>query len=288
MIYFGPGGNCEWFYADGNKSTVQMPAFLHKIGLNAYEIQCGRGVRMKQDAAALLGEQAKKYGIRLSVHAPYYISMSGIEESKRLGSIDYVLQSARLAKAAGATRVVLHTGSCSKISREQAMILAGDTMQKTLDALHAEGLDDILICPETMGKINQLGTMEEVLTLCKMSEQLLPAIDFGHINARTNGSLRTREDFAALLDQMEDVLGRERAASFHAHFSKIEYTEKGGEVRHLTFADETYGPDFTPLAEELLERGFSPTVICESAGTMSADALKMKETVISLEGENNG
>ncbi len=285
MIKFGPGGNCEWFYADGNKSTTQIPAFLHKIGLDAYEIQCGRGVRMKEDAAITLGAEAKKYGVSLSVHAPYYISMSGVEEEKRLHSIDYMLQSARLARLAGATRVVLHTGSCSKISRGEALELAKDTMRKTLDALRDEGLTDILVCPETMGKINQLGTMEEVLELCRMSERLLPAVDFGHINARTGGSLKTREDYAALLDQMENVLGRERASRFHVHFSKIEYTQKGGEVRHLTFADNTYGPDFAPLAEELIARDYSPTVICESAGTMSADALTMKQTILSLKGK---
>lgn len=282
MTHFGPGGNCDMFYAEGNKSTTQIPAFLDKLGLDAYEIQCGRGVRMKEDAAALLGKGALKHNIHLSVHAPYYISMSGIEEEKRLKSIDYILQSARLAKNSGATRVVLHTGSCSKISREQALALAMDTMQKTLDALKSEGLTDIFICPETMGKINQLGTLEEVLTLCSLSEQLLPAIDFGHLNARTNGSLKSEEDYAVLLDQMEDAIGTDRAKVFHSHFSKIEYTAKGGEVRHLTFDDDIYGPDFEPLANQLIKRDYSPTIICESAGTMSRDALKMQQIYHSI------
>lgn len=276
MIYFGPGGNCDMFYADGNKSTTEIPAFLNKIGLNAYEIQCGRGVRMGAETAAILKKNAEQYNIKLSVHAPYFISMSGVEEEKRLKSIDYMLQSAQLAKAAGAERVVLHTGSCSKISREIALELAKDTMNKTLSALDDNDLSDILVCPETMGKINQLGTMEEVLELCKLDERLLPTIDFGHLNARTNGSLQIENDYARILDQMEDAIGIDRARIFHSHFSKIEYTEKGGEVRHLTFADSVYGPDFEPLANQLVKRGYQPTIICESAGTMSADALTMQ------------
>lgn len=277
MIKFGPAGNCDMFYDAGNRSTTQIPAFLHSVGLNAYEIQCGRGVRMNTGTAEKLKEQAKEHGIHLSVHAPYYISMSGVEEEKRLKSIDYILQSARLADQTGATRVVLHTGSCSNITREQALELAIDTMQKTLDALKAENLSHILICPETMGKINQLGTLEEVLALCALDEQLLPAIDFGHLNARTNGSLKSEADFSVLFDKMENILGHDRTKSFHSHFSKIQYTAKGGEVRHLTFEDTVYGPDFEPLANQIVKRGYSPTVICESAGTQSADALKMKE-----------
>lgn len=276
MVRFGPAGNCDLFYEKGNKSTTQMPAFLNKIGLDSYEIQCGRGVRMKRDAALVMKSEAEKFNITLSVHAPYYISMSGIEEEKRLKSIDYILQSARLAKDSGATRVVLHSGSCSKISREHALSLAMDTMQKALDALKNEGLTNIFICPETMGKINQLGTLEEVLALCSLSEQLLPAIDFGHLNARTNGSIQSEEDYSAILDRIEDAIGIDRAKVFHSHFSKIEFTEAGGEVRHLTFNDDIYGPDFEPLANQLVKRGYSPTIICESAGTQSSDALLMK------------
>ncbi len=276
MIHFGPAGNCETFYAQGYKNTIQIPEFLHTLGLNAYEIQCGRGVRLNQPSAATLGESAKKYGISLSVHAPYYISMSSVEEEKRNKSVDYILQSARLADWCGANRIVIHTGSCSKISRQQALALATDTMKAALRTLREEKLDHIYLCPETMGKINQLGTLEEVLHLCSLSELILPTIDFGHLNARTNGSLKEESDFSNLLDAMEDAIGVERSRIFHSHFSKIEYTAKGGEVRHLTFEDQIYGPNFEPLLHQIYKRGYSPTFICESAGTMSTDALKMK------------
>ncbi len=275
MIQFGPGGNCEWFKSEGNKNSAQMPAFLNKIGLTAYEVECGRGVRMNDAVAKELRAEAEKYGITLSIHAPYYISMSSLEEEKRQGSIRYLLESAALAKKIGAGRIIFHSGSCAKISREEATALAVDTLQKAVAAFDAEGYGDLILCPETMGKINQLGSLEEVMTLCGVDERILPTIDFGHLNAREQGLFYTADDYDRVLQTMEDALGRERASKFHAHFSKIEYTV-GGEKRHLTFEDTVYGPDFAPLAEVLYKRKAEPIIICESAGTQSKDALEMQ------------
>lgn len=275
MIQFGPGGNCEWFKAEGNKNSAQMPAFLHKIGLTAYEVECGRGVRMNDAVAKQLRAEAEKYGITLSIHAPYYISMSSLEEEKRQGSIRYLLESAALAKKIGAKRIIFHSGSCAKISREEATALAVDTLQKAVAAFDAEGYGDLILCPETMGKINQLGSLEEVMTLCGVDDRILPTIDFGHLNAREQGLFYTAADYERVLQTMEDALGHERASKFHAHFSKIEYTV-GGEKRHLTFEDTVYGPDFAPLAEALVKRKAEPIIICESAGTQSKDALEMQ------------
>ena len=135
MIRFGPAGNSDSFKAMGYKKTIQVPEYVEKMGLNAYEYQCGRGVRISEEAARELGEEAARRGITLSLHAPYYISLSSLEEEKREGSVDYILQSAKAASAMGATRVVVHSGSCAKISRQQALELAGDTLRKALRAL---------------------------------------------------------------------------------------------------------------------------------------------------------
>ena len=150
-------------------------------------------------------------------------------------------------------------------------------MQHAIRALDEQGYADVVICPETMGKINQLGTLEEVLELCSLDERMVPCIDFGHLNARTFGSITGKEAYAAILRQIENKLGADRLKVFHSHFSKIEYTEKGGEKRHLTFEDEVYGPLFEPLAELVAQKNLSPTFICESAGTQAEDAKFMKE-----------
>ncbi|MBQ8203364.1 MAG: TIM barrel protein [Clostridia bacterium] len=273
---FGPAGNSVSFTAMGYKHSLQVPEYLEKMGLNAFEYQCGRGVNIGHDKAGQLGALAKEKGITLSLHAPYYISMSSVEEEKRLNSINYILASARAVNAMGGNRIIVHTGSCGKISREQALELAMDTMKKSIDALDSEGLGNIHICPETMGKVNQLGTLDEVLTLCTLDERLIPCIDFGHLNARDLGYFKALSDYESVFGAIENKLGSDRLKTFHSHFSKIEYTA-GGEKKHLTFADTVYGPDFEPVMELTYKYGCSPTFICESDGTQAEDALAMKK-----------
>ena len=284
MIWFGTAGNSNSFYDMGYKATSQVPEYIKKMGINAYEYQCGRGVRVNQAEAIKLKQNAGAESVRLSLHSPYYISLSSLEEEKRDNSINYILQSAQAARLIGADRVVVHSGSCSKISRAAALELAKDTIKKAVGELKKNNLYDIRLCPETMGKVNQLGTLEEVVELCKVDESLIPCIDFGHLNARTFGGLKTLEDFEYIFKTMKNELGEERMRIFHSHFSKIEYTENGGEKRHLTFADEVFGPNFEPVAELILKYNCSPVIICESDGTQAEDAKAMLDIYTSLGG----
>lgn len=273
---FGPAGNSDSFFAMGYKGSLHIPEYVERMGLDAFEYQCGRGVNIGEDKARELGKLAAEKNITLSLHAPYYISMSSIEEEKRLNSINYILASARAVDFMGGNRIVVHTGSCSKISREAALELAIDTMKKAISALDNEGLGHVHICPETMGKVNQLGTLDEVLELCKIDERLIPCIDFGHLNARDLGYFKTKDDYKSVFDKIENALGYERLKAFHSHFSKIEYTT-GGEKKHLTFADTVYGPDFEPVIDLVVQKNCSPTFICESDGTQAEDVKKMKD-----------
>ncbi len=268
---FGPAGNSLSFKQGKN---VNLLDYLNSFGLLAYEYQCGMGVRISNEKAEEFGNSLK--GISISIHAPYYISLSSIYEEKRLKSIDYILKTARVAKSMGATRVVVHSGSCMGLNRKDALSFSINTLKNAIVALKMEGLEDILICPETMGKINQLGDLFEVLELCKISENLIPCIDFGHLNARTFGGLKSKTDYLKVLTAIENELGFNRLKFFHVHFSKVEYTLKGGEKKHLTFEDCKYGPNWEPLAELIAKKSLSPTVICESAGTQAEDARKMQ------------
>jgi len=273
---FGPAGNSESFTKMGYKHSLEVPEYLLKMGLDAFEYQCGRGVNIGLDKAQIFGKKCKEKNITVSLHAPYYISMSSVEEEKRLNSINYILASARAVNAMGGERIVVHTGSCGKISREEALSLATDTMKLALSALDNEGLSHIHICPETMGKVNQLGTLDEVMALCQIDERLIPCIDFGHLNARDLGVIKSYADYESILNTIENKLGEARAKCFHSHFSKIEYTT-GGEKRHLTFEDTVYGPDYEPLMELVYKKQASPIFICESAGTQAEDAKAMKD-----------
>lgn len=277
---FGPAGSSEGF-SKVYKSSTDMPKYLSEMSLDAFEYQCGQGVRVSDAIGVALKAKAEEFGVTLSLHAPYFISLSSVEPEKRDKSIDYILQSAAAAKKMGAQRIVIHSGSCAKISREEALELAKDTLIRARKAAVEAGFEDIVFCPETMGKFNQLGNLEEVLELCCLDDSFLPTIDFGHLNARTLGQVNSYEAFEGILNEIENKLGSDRLKRFHSHFSKIEYTQNGGEKRHLTFEDELYGPRFEPLMELIAKKNLSPTFICESAGTQDIDALAMKKHYLS-------
>lgn len=273
-IRFGPAGNSESFAAAGFKASADAPKWLAARGLNAYEYQCGHGVSVGEATARKIGAAARENGITLSLHTPYYINLSSGEAERREKNIGYILQSCAAAAAMGARRMVVHCGGVGKQSRDRAMQHSRENVRLLLDAVEQAGYSQTL-CLETMGKRSVIGTAEEVCELTALDERLLPCVDFGHLNARTGGHCNSYEEFAAVLDLLENGIGRERARVLHIHFSKIEYTDKG-EMRHLTFADEKYGPEFAPLARLLRERDYEPTIICESAGTQAEDALTMK------------
>jgi deoxyribonuclease-4 len=271
---FGPSGNSLSFYAAGFKHSYEEPAYLSSMGLDAYEYSAGNGITGSEKVFSKLGEEARRHGIALSFHTPYYISLSGIDPEKRLKSLDYIAKSLWASHLMGADTIVIHAGSASKISRAEAVSLAKDTLYRALCA-HPDS--PVRFGVETMGKVNQLGTLEEVLEICKMDKRLCPVVDFGHLNARDRGGVfKTEDDYKRVFDAVCTALDPERAERLHCHFSKIEYTD-AGEKKHLTFKDEVFGPSFEPLMACIAKEGLSPRIICESDGTMAEDALQMKK-----------
>ena len=273
---FGVAGNSDTFTRTVSKSSADAPAWLRSIGLDAYEYQCGKGVHVGEETARKVGAGAAGAGIVLSLHAPYFINLANPEPDSLTKTIGYITGACRVASWMGAGRVVVHTGALMKRTRREALDIARASLRAVIAACDGQGYDAIALCPETMGKINQLGDLDEVLELCTLDARLVPCVDFGHLYARSLGELEGEEACARMLDRMAEVLGEERASRFHSHFSKIEFTPKGGEYRHLCFRDPGFGPDWRPLAAEVARRGWSPTFICESAGTQSEDALEMK------------
>ena len=275
MVLFGPAGNSDSFYAQGHKHTYEAFAWLKGLGLGAFEYSFGRGVRIGQAAAEKIGCEAAKHGIALSVHAPYYINLATDNDEKATANTRFFVQTATAALWMGAKRIVFHPGSLGTFKRDTAFTLVKSGLVKVLETLDQKSLFGMQLCPETMGRVKQIGDLDEVIALCLLDERLVPAIDFGHLHARGHGALSTEDDFAAVLNTMEQGLGKKRASQFHAHFSRIEYSASG-EKKHHTFADTQYGPDFAPLARLIARRGLQPVMICESRGTMAEDALEMK------------
>lgn len=271
---FGPAGNAESF---PYKSSADAPKWLKEIGLDCYEYQCGKGVNVGETTARKIGLAAVEHGISLSLHAPYFINLANPDPESLQKTIGYITSACLAADWMGANRVIIHSGALMKRTRREAQDIALRSIQEVVKACDDAGFAHITLCPETMGKINQLGDLDEVLELCTVDERLIPCVDFGHLYARSLGADDGAEAYCRMLDRMKEVLGEERASRFHSHFSHIQFTPGGGEKCHRTFADDDgYGPDWAPLAAEVARRGWSPTFICESAGTQAEDALTMK------------
>lgn len=273
---FGPAGNADAFLAAGYRESKDAPAWLAAQGLTAYEYQCGHGVQVGEETARKIGLAAAQHDIYLSIHAPYYINLSSAEDDRVEKNIKYVLQTARLAQWMGASRMVVHCGGLGKRTREECMKNSHENIQLILTELENAHLTDCTICLETMGKQSIIGSAEEICKLVSADERLLPCIDFGHLNCRTQGGMNSRQDVKRLLNLMEQTIGIERTHRMHVHFSHIEYGDKG-EIRHLTFADTVYGPDFLPVAQEIAARKYQPVFICESSGTQAEDACTMQQ-----------
>ena len=278
-VLFGPAGNSDSFYEQGYKSSIDMPKWLKDMGLDAYEYSFGRGVNITQATAEKIGSQCKEHNIALSIHAPYYINLASPDNDKIKKTKGYILSSLTAAKWMNASKIVFHPGSCGGQPREQAFARAKSVLREIILEKKNLGLDNIYLCPETMGKKNQLGTLDEVLDLCLEDDMLIPTVDFGHIHALGTGALNSMDDFEDIIIRIRNKLGKDSLKNLHCHFSRIEYT-KAGEKKHWTYSHTQYGPNFEPLAELLHKYQVEGTIICESRGTMAEDALALKTLYI--------
>lgn len=285
---FGCGGNSDGFYASGFKSTLSACEYLYGMGLSAYEYECTHGVRVSDAFCASLGRSAQDFDIALSLHAPYYVNLASEDEGIREKSVQHLLKALRAAEKMGADRVVFHPGNQGEQRREQAMAAAEELLEEIVFLADREGLlDTVTLCPETMGKPSQLGTLGEVLQLCDIDKRVRPAVDFAHIHALTGGGLMARRDFERILYKITRRLGEEAAAKLHIHFSPIEFGRLG-ERRHRSLLDKGFGPDFEYLAQIVAEEGWQPRIICESAGRQDEDAVIYQQIYESMRQEAGG
>ncbi len=276
MIKFGPSGNSESFYEAGYAHTEQAAKFVRERGLDCFEYSFGRGVRMSESTAYSIADAFAKENIEISVHAPYFINFANPDDEMAAKSYGYVLDSAKACKLMGGKRVVFHPAAQGKATRQEAVALTIERLKVLRDYIYLNNLEDMIFCPETMGKLAQIGTIEEVTEFCLVDSVFTPCVDFGHVNSREQGSLKTVADYKSRLEYMIEKLGFERMKNFHVHFSKIMYGAKG-EIKHLTMEDTVFGPEFEPLAIALKDLGLEPFIVSESAGTQIEDALQMKK-----------
>lgn len=268
MLYFGPAG-----YPEGSKSPIDALEIVHRLGLNALEVQFVRQARMEERKARSFGSRAEELGILLSAHAPYYINFNSVKRTTVNKSVEWVLRTARIADQMGAWVIVFHAASYSGKSPRRATNAVIRGLQRCKELMEEEGLNSKLGL-ETMGKEGTWGTLAEIGEVIKVVEGVVPVVDFGHIHARSNGYFGSAGDFREIIDEVEAIYDDH----MHCHFSCIEYTD-AGEKRHLPLAAKD--PDFSFLAEVLTGIHRNATVISETP-LLEKDALRMKNMVGSI------
>ncbi len=282
MTKIGVAGNSLSFYAEGHTATIEAGKWCAERGIDIFEYSFGKGINISDATATKIGQEFLNNGVEISVHAPYYINFSNPSRESIEKNFGYVIRSLEKLRSFGnGERVVFHPAAQGKVTREEAVDVACRNIEELAYVVKENSLDNYKICIETMGKIAQIGTVEEVVTFCQYADFFYPCIDFGHINARTQGSLKGASDYEDIVKYLLDNLPRHKVENMHVHFSKIMYG-KGGEVKHLTFEDDLFGPDFEPLAETLVKYSLNPTIICESSGTQAEDAVYMRKVYDSL------
>ncbi|MBF4468571.1 MAG: TIM barrel protein [Methanobrevibacter arboriphilus] len=272
-VIFGPAGRP----IDYKGAAYKACSYIAKEGLRAYEYQAGRGLRIGQRSANTLKEESIKEDILVSIHAPYYINLSAVDEKKLHMSIETLMKTAQVADWMGAYRIVFHPGYYLKNNPSDALVIAKNALNRVISKLDDEGIYDYTFAPETTGKRSQLGNIDEIIELCSSFDCVKPTIDFAHIHARGRGYIQKKDDYNCILSKLEDNLEIDR---LHCHFTRIEYT-KAGERRHHTFDEVEYGPELKWLLESFIENDWKATVICETP-LLDKDALKMKELYESL------
>ena len=233
------------------------------------ELEFVRGVRMGERTARAVRETAERLGIKLSVHAPYYINLNAGGETL-VKSRERILDSARIGHICGAKSVVIHAGFIQGGSRQAVYGTIKSRFIELREILKSEGAN-ITLRVETMGRNSQFGSLDEALAITEV-EGVMPCIDFSHLHAVT-GKNNSREEFSYILERIEDKLGRKGLGNMHIHVSGIEYSDKG-EKRHLVFAESDF--KYKELAQAFCDFDIGGMVICESPN-LEVDALKLKE-----------
>ena len=271
LVLFGTAGIPHSAKA---RSSVAGIARIRALGLGAMELLFVRRVAMGQQTACAVRRAAEENQVRLSAHAPYYINFNSIDPAKVTASRERLLAAARVASACGARNVVFHPAfyhhdPTAAYERVKAQLI------RIARQVRDEGLD-VCLRPETMGKPSQFGELAETVRLSAEIEGVSPCIDFGHLHARSGGGVNTCADFEAVLDCIQESLGKEALQDMHMHVQGIAYTSKG-EQRHLDLSAADFR--YEDLLQVLADRGVCGTVICESPN-LEDDALLLRRTYL--------
>ena len=271
-LLFGTGGSPH----SAKSSSIAGIERIAELQLSCMEIEFVQGVRMSGESAILVGETAAKASIKLSAHAPYFINFNAREPEKIRASQNRLLQTARIASLCHAESIVFHAAFYLGDPPEKAYTTVKKYLEEVISQLRREN-NRVWIRPEIMGKLSQFGTIEEVLNLSTKLEGVAPCLDFAHWHARS-GKFNSYQEFASILEQVEQQLGRAALDNMHIHVSGIAYSKKG-EIKHLNLKESDF--QYAELLKALKDYDAKGIVICESPN-LEEDALLLQATYNAL------
>jgi len=268
-LRFGPAGMP---LACKGKNLSEGIEYAAEEGLNAFEVEFVRGVRGRKEDWLEAKQAAEKNDVLLSCHAPYWINCCNPTKEKQQIAIRNLVQTAQAAELLGAYIIVFHPGYYLGQSPEDAMKNCVSVLKEVIKKMKEEKLHCSLGA-ETTGKPSAFGSLSENIQLAKILPEVRPVIDFAHLHARSNGSIKSKEDYEKIFAEIKKELGTEALKQLHCHFTEVHFTEKG-ERWHLAIG-ERWQPDFRQLAKLIRQKGYAFTIISESP-MLDRDALKMQ------------
>jgi len=274
-LWFGPAGKPVGLKSGDYVKAIE---YIVQLGLDAIEYEAVRGVRIGERKARAIREAAERYGVVVSLHAPYYLNFASPSEETVRKSQERLIAAIRAASWMGAYAVVFHPGYYrDNPSPEEALRRAIEGLRPVVEWMERNTVREVWLAPETTGKPSQVGSVEEVVEICRElgTRYCRPAVDWAHLHARSIGSYVTQVDHVTrTIEYIERELGGYAVDPLHTHFSRIEYGQ-GGEREHHTLAEEEYGPDWRIVCRGYREAGVRGVVISESP-LLEQDALLMK------------
>lgn len=257
---------------EGMKFTYKTGIeYLKNIGLDAMELPFVRSVNITDKNKDEVLNSKLLNDFYLSAHGSYYINLNADEDEKQEKSLERIIKGAEALLKVQGRSLVFHPGFYLKDSKQETF----NTIKENLLKLPDLGVDYRL---ETTGKGTQFGSLEENVALCKEVKTCKPCIDFSHLHARYNGSLKTYDDFAKVLQHIKNELGYEALEDMHIHISGINYGEKG-EKNHLPFLESDF--KFEECLKSFKTFDIKGCVVCESP-MLEKDALLLKSFYESL------
>jgi deoxyribonuclease-4 len=267
-LHFGTAG--VPFSAADDSSLAGLER-IKELGLDALELEFVQGVKMGLDTAAKVREKAVKLGLRLSVHAPYHINFNSVDPGIRLQSRERLVKTARIGDACGAVSAVFHAAFYGQDAPEKTYAAVKEELRAVMSVLRSERLK-IALRIETMGKLAQFGSLDEVLAMCRDVDGLKPCLDFSHLYAR-EGKINSYLDFERVLSKVARKLGPRALRDVHIHIAGIHFGDRG-EIKHLNLEETEYRTD--EWLQALRDLGVEGTVICESPN-LEGDAVMLKK-----------